>query len=97
MSRRKKEQLPEKVQHRPAEQKKYHHTTPKDPFVLLRPSLHPPDRLAAHSQRVGYAVQPPLRAFEDLPLLSQVAQYRPSAVQELVELRVGLCEERLFP
>jgi hypothetical protein len=59
---------------------------PEDPFVLLGSSLDHAYRVAADAQGVGHAVQASLGALEHFPLLAQVAQDGPAAIQELVEL-----------
>ena len=89
------------MQNKPAKQKEYDNTGPKDPFILLSPPLHLSNRIATDAQRIGNVVHAPLRALEHFPLLAQIRQDGPSAVEKLVDLRIrvgkeGLLAQRVF-
>lgn len=80
----------------PTKGEEKHDAGPEDPFVLLGPPLHHADRFAADAQRVGDAVQLPLSALEHLPLLAQIAQHGPAALEVFVQLCVGGRHEALL-
>lgn len=81
------------MQHRPAEQEEYQHSNPENPLILLSPSLHHPNRIPAHAQRIGNTVQSPLRTLEDFPLLSQICKHRASPVEKFIQLVTGVAQE----
>lgn len=85
------------MQHQPTEQEENHHASPKDPLILLRPSLNHPDGIATDPQRVANAVQLPLGILHDLPLLVQIAQHRLASRNVIVQRRVRAPKEILFP
>jgi hypothetical protein len=84
------------VDDEPAEDEEDDDAGPENPLVLLGPPLHHADRVAADAERVGDGIQPPLGALEHLPLLAQVAQNVPAAVEELVELVRRVLEEGIL-
>jgi hypothetical protein len=84
------------VDDEPAEDEEDDDAGPEDPLVLLGPPLHHADRVAADAERIGDGIQPPLGALEHLPLLAEVAQDVPPAVEELVELVRRVLEEGIL-
>ena len=62
--------LPKVMYDQPAECEENDCANPKDPFVLLRPPLNHPDRVAAYSQRVCHTVQLLLCSFQQLSLFA---------------------------
>lgn len=49
-------QSPQEMQNGPAEQEKENDTTPENPLILLRPSLHHPNSVPAHTQGISHAI-----------------------------------------
>lgn len=84
------------MNHEPAKQEEDNDARDKDPLVLAGTALHHADRVAAHAQRVGDAVQPLLRVLERLALLAQVPQHGLPARDEVVQGMVGVVEEVLL-
>ena len=84
------------MQHKPTKQKEGHHPCPKNPFILPRPPLHPPNRIPTDPQRIGNVVHAPLRPLEHIPLLTEIGQNGSPAIEKLVDLGVGVGEEGLF-
>jgi hypothetical protein len=66
--------LSQEMEHQPAKQEEYYDTSKEDPFVLLCPSLHHADSVAANAQGVSDAVESLLGALKHLALLAQIAQ-----------------------
>lgn len=89
-------QSPQEMYDEPAKGEEKHDAGPEDPFVLLGPPLDHADGVAADAQRVGDAVQLPLRALEHLALLAQIAEHGPAALEVFVQLRVGGRHEALL-
>lgn len=54
----------------PAKQEKENDTTPENPLVLLRPSLHLPNRISAYTESIGHTIQSPLGPLQHFPLLT---------------------------
>ena len=80
----------------PAEEEEDNDARPEDALVLLRPSLDHADGVATDAQRVRHGVQPLLCALEHLPLVAEIAQHGPAAIEELVELVRRVLEEGVF-
>lgn len=81
------------MQYSPAKQEEDDYAAPEYPLVLACPSLYLADSISAYSQRVGYAIEPPLGTLQDLPLLSQVGQDCAPSVQEVIQLVIGVGKE----
>ena len=60
---------PQKIDHQPTKTKEHHRSSPEDPLILLRPSLHHPNRIPRNTQCISHTIQLLLRALQNLPLL----------------------------
>ena len=69
-----------------AEREKYDCSGPEDPFVLLCSSFNHSYSIATDAKRVGYTVEFPLGAFENVTLLSQVTEYCSATLEKLIKL-----------
>lgn len=85
------------MQHQPAKDKEDDNAAKEDPFVLTCSSLHHADSVAADAQSVSHTVQSLLRILQHLPLLAQIPQDSLTAGNVLVQGRVRVGEEALFP
>ena len=83
-SSRGKSSSPQPVQDQGAKSEEDNDTSPEDPFVLLGSALDHANGVSADAKGIGDTVQPPLSAFEDLPLLSKITQHGSASVEELV-------------
>ena len=72
------------MNHKPAEAKEDDASSPEYPLVLLSPSLNHANSVSADTQRRPYAVEPFLRAFQDLSLLPEVSQDSAPPIEELI-------------
>ncbi|KAI6768033.1 hypothetical protein HG530_006042 [Fusarium avenaceum] len=78
------------MEHQPAKQEEYYNTSKEDPFVLLCPSLHHADSVAANAQSVGDAIESFLGALKHLALLAQIAQNSLPARNVVIQSLVGV-------
>lgn len=86
----------EPLEHKINKDDENYHAGPEDPLVLFRPTFHHSNRISTDPQRVSNAVQFRLRPLQHLPLIAQVAQHGPSALQILVQGLIGRAQKGLF-
>jgi hypothetical protein len=84
------------VKNKPAKQEEDNDSRDKYPLVLAGTALDHADRVAAHTQCVGNAIQALLRIFQRFALLAQISQDGLSARDKVVQGMVRIAKEVLF-